>query len=175
MLAGRYTGKYVKAYLDVTTKTETPFIGLMFEVLDGIDQSVIGSHAEVTYMFAKDENARISLEALERLGWNGDVKNPQFPKIEGREDIPLLLSHRTTDGTTYTDWTIPMGRGTRGKGASGAELEVAANTIKAFVFANNADRSASPAQSAPTQQAQPQQNPSTIPAQPFTGNDELPF
>lgn len=175
MKPGEYKGQYQSAYMDVTAKTGTPFITLTFELVDGPDDDMagkdyIGRHVEVRFFFSQKsaETAGRALNDLQKLKWNQDTLNPDFPALKERP-IRLEMEHDHRDGKTYETWRPAFVSRGMGKGASGAEKQQAAERIKAFMRNKGMQP---PAASQPAPQPAPEPAPASSPDPATLDDDE---
>ena len=92
---GQYEGVLKSAAFTESGKTQSPQCELTF---------AIEGHTKKVFLSFNGGAEQYTLDKLRRLGWNGDVDNPEF--AVGQEPVILNCKHDTYNGATKEKWDL---------------------------------------------------------------------
>lgn len=104
MPEGQYQGNVVKAEWG-STSSGNPQIVVNFSLAEGVSRTVYIVVNDKTMGYNEEGKPRISQQALNTLGWNGDDP-PTFQNTEG---VPLWMKHDEWQGKVKEKWQVSGG------------------------------------------------------------------
>ena len=109
MQAGSYCGKIVCA-VNTSSRKGTPGIivtvNVDFQYVDGEPKDIEPFEQQIRLYFAPGENERISCEQLQRVGWNGSLRTPDFKDESKTAGVPLKMKIKSYEGKSQEEWSF---------------------------------------------------------------------